>query len=117
MTRKRVARSKTGEATCLSGLDCNFGYICRWRPTPANGWRYVRRSYRRAESTWLEPSCGKLIVGSIMNDQARDKLSELLSHQGQSLLTLGRTCEMLIAQACAEYPEEAKALIQVEKLG
>jgi hypothetical protein len=52
-----------------------------------------------------------------MNDQARDKLCELLSQQGQSLLTLGRTCEMLIAQSCAEYPEEAKALIQVEKQG
>lgn len=51
------------------------------------------------------------------NDLARDKLCELLSQQGQSLLTLGRTCEMLIAQSCADYPEEAKALIQVEKQG
>lgn len=52
-----------------------------------------------------------------MNDQACNKLCELLSQQGQSLLTLGRTCEMLISQSCAEYPEEAKALIQVEKQG
>jgi len=33
------------------------------------------------------------------------------------MLTLGRTCEMLIATSCAEYPEEANALIQVEKHG
>jgi hypothetical protein len=52
-----------------------------------------------------------------MNDQARDKLRELLTQQGQSLLTLGRTCEMLIAQSCADYPVEANALIQVEKQG
>ena len=52
-----------------------------------------------------------------MNEQARDKLCELLAERGSSLLTLGRTCEMLIAQSCAEYPEEANALIQVEKHG
>jgi hypothetical protein len=52
-----------------------------------------------------------------MNDEARDKLCELLTQQGPSLLTLGRTCEMLIAQSCAAYPAEAKALIQVEKQG
>jgi len=52
-----------------------------------------------------------------MNDQARDKLCELLVERGSSILTLGRTCEMLIAQSCVEYPEEANALIQVEKHG
>jgi hypothetical protein len=52
-----------------------------------------------------------------MNDGARDKLCELLAQQGPSLLTLGRTCEMLIAQSCVDCPEEAKALIQVEKQG
>jgi len=52
-----------------------------------------------------------------MNDEAREKLAELLAQQGPSLLTLGRTCEMLIAQSCVDYPEEAKALIQVERQG
>ncbi len=62
--------------------------------------------------------CSTVIYSaSTVNDQARNKLCELLSQQGQSLLTLGRTCEMLISQSCAEYPEEAKALIQVEKQG
>ena len=52
-----------------------------------------------------------------MNDRARDKLCELLAQRAPSMLTLGRTCQMLIAQSCVEYPEEANALIQVEKHG
>jgi len=52
-----------------------------------------------------------------MNNEARDRLCELLAQRGTSLLTLGRTCEMLIAQSCADYPEESKALIQIEKQG
>jgi hypothetical protein len=52
-----------------------------------------------------------------MNDEAQDKLCELLAERGSSLLTLSRTCEMLIAQSCVDYPEEANALIQVEKHG
>jgi hypothetical protein len=52
-----------------------------------------------------------------MNDQARQKLCELVADYGKTICDTPRTCMMVLGQQCAEWPTEKQVLIKALERG
>jgi hypothetical protein len=60
----------------------------------------------------LNPRHPYLEEDTAMNDQARERLCELLRKYGSSICGTPRSCEMFIRQFCGEQPDEAQLFIK-----
>jgi hypothetical protein len=52
-----------------------------------------------------------------MNDQARQKLCELIADYGKTICDTPRTCIMVLGQQCSEWPSEKQVLIKALERG
>ena len=52
-----------------------------------------------------------------MNDQARQKLCDLIANYGSTICSTPRTCVMVLGQQCAEFPAEKDLLLRALERG
>jgi hypothetical protein len=81
-----------------------------WCQEPRHAWKPSEISSISEVHDIVEKDFIKKVIS--MNDQARQKLCEMISNYGPTICSTPRTCVMVLGQQCAEFPTEKNLLLR-----